>query len=355
LAVPTIAVPDPLATDAPDDGMYDAGWMVFGWSHGYVAFDQITTTKDDESWTSVVYTSSSKDGLHWQAGSELKLAGRSADGSPGLFEELDGVVEGPAGLVLVDSGGPPCGSLSEWPFAISRDGITWTPIRNAIHDGQLTGGATGYIMTGPTGIFTSTDGSTWHSANLKSAAFKGLDVLETGVAFADGFVVSGDTTVDLGCSGTPDFRVPALWWSPDGKTWSRDVVPDAPAAPDAAISVCRYSDRLLVAHSIALGSSFDWVSTDGRTWRRLPTAEVNLCPRYYPDSILTTIAGTLILSNTDADSTSIYTLQDDFTLAKLAQTGDVPADGHSGSVFGPAGLIVVGNDGNTYVGVPTAG
>jgi hypothetical protein len=331
--------------------------MVFGWSRGYVAFDRITVTKDDDSWTSITYTSNSKDGLHWQAGSELKQAGSSSDDNPTNDKGFTEVVEGPAGLMVVDSGVAPCGSLYEWPFAISRDGVTWTRVHTGIYDEQLTAGAAGYIMTGSEGIFTSTDGSAWQPASLKSAAFRGFGVIRSGAAFADGFVVSGTTTSEVGCTDTQTFTTPALWWSADGKNWTRDVVLDAPTASDVPMSVCRFDDHLLIAGASTSEGAIEWVSTDGRNWERRVAPQVTLCPQYqYHEIILTNEGRTLILSDSDADHTTMYALGEDLTLIKLAQTGDVPAsNGGSGAVFGPAGLITDGFDGNTYIGVPFAG
>jgi len=62
------------------------------------------------------------------------------------------------------------------------------------------------------------------------------------------------------------------------------------------------------------------------------------------------------------DSGPIYTLRDDLTVVQLVQTGDPPVYPESDDditvdyypAFGPAGIIVAGGDGNTYVGVPFA-
>jgi hypothetical protein len=56
------------------------------------------------------------------------------------------------------------------------------------------------------------------------------------------------------------------------------------------------------------------------------------------------------------ETTKSYAIRDDLTVVELAQTGAAPDWGSSGDpVFGPAGLIVTDDSGNTYVGVPIAG
>jgi hypothetical protein len=55
----------------PDINSLDTGWAVFGWSRGYVAFDQLTTISDGGLWTETTRTSNSVDGLHWRSGGEF--------------------------------------------------------------------------------------------------------------------------------------------------------------------------------------------------------------------------------------------------------------------------------------------
>jgi hypothetical protein len=66
-----------------------------------------------------------------------------------------------------------------------------------------------------------------------------------------------------------------------------------------------------------------------------------------PAAVLSVGDRTLALSGNQ-----IWAVRDDATVKKLSQTGTLPAGGIDRPIFGPAGLIVAGDDGNTYFGVP---
>jgi len=372
--------PDPEATAPPDDdpNVTDLGWHVYGWSRGYLAFDQILTDDWSDSgpglWTLITKTSHSTDGVHWQAGSDFNLTGSGDDEYAGAsgYGGISGLVEGPAGLLAYSVLTPDCGTIYDsavWPVAISPDGVGWQTV-NADANGKtidadlyglaVGGGPAGYITAGKNGVFTSTDGLSWKATNLKSPAFSGFQAIEGGTSIVGGFVLSGETRFpDRSCTGdTPTQVTPSLWWSANGSTWTRAALPNPVHGPDFDTWVCRFGDRLLVAIATSGEQSREWVSTDGHSWKSIPVSNVAVCPKddFMGGQYVGSVGGrTLVLAHTDADSSSIYLLHDDLTLTRLAQTGDVPPVRSQSGIFGPAGLIVTDDDGNVYLGVPIAG
>jgi hypothetical protein len=358
-----VAGQDGVWADPPDElpnGVdEDSGWTMYGWSQGYLAFDQLETDNDDGSWRLVTKTRISSDGVHWQAGGEFTQKGGANDDLPEMQDGIGGVVEGPAGLLAMGAAHADCGSNTyAWPEAVSADGRNWKTVYTDAYGASVDGGASGYITAGPDGIWTSTDGLTWKATDLKSAAFAGYKGIEGGTSVAGGFVVSGETTFpDKSCgnSDTPAL-MPTLWSSPDGATWTKDTLPDATPRGNLSLFVCRFNDHLLLASEVGGAANANWMSTDGVTWTAAPATPVTLCPyvaKYSENVVLSLGTRTLVLSNSDPKK--IWLLRDDLTLVAISQTGTLPSGGNFGALFGPAGLIVAGDDGNTYVGVPVAG
>jgi len=62
----------------------------------------------------------------------------------------------------------------------------------------------------------------------------------------------------------------ALWWSPDGTTWTRDALSGAnPTYNPVDMRAIRIDDHTVVAAQTIAGSTVEWASTDGKTWTRL--------------------------------------------------------------------------------------
>jgi hypothetical protein len=234
---------------------------------------------------------------------------------------------------------------------VSADGISWHTVTTELDSGLVGSGPAGYIMAGSGGVLTSTDGISWKPVDLKAAAFKGLVEVTSGTAFAGGFVISGlANTPDTSCAGGAIYQGPALWWSPDGSTWTRDTVPGISAG---SMMVCRFG-ATLVAGETTSKASLQWRSTDGQTWKPVSVGKVVICPHddsevgdytfmsYGPNSLAVS-----------KESDAIYAIHTDLAVVELAQTGDLPdPDTFDGVVaVGPAGLIGVDDDGNTYLGV----
>jgi hypothetical protein len=347
----------PQPTPEADPNVIDWGWQVFGWSRGYVAFDSVTTDKDDGSWTMVTTVSSSSDGLHWQPSGSFDTAGGASD--PG--EGVTAVAEGPAGLLAIASVRAVCAypdQLSQ-TVAVSADARTWglTGLRPGSGSVQtIDAGSAGYIATGQDGVFTSTDATTWTKAVLAGAGYEGLDGFDGGTAFAGGFVFAGHAqgAEVAQCGAGPASTNPSLYWSQDGKTWTRDSVTGLAESSEGYVDVCRLNDRVLMANEIDLagGATLAWTSTDGRTWT--PRTSTLQCA--YEETMF---LGDLTLRfhrSGDGRSATISLVGDDLTEMLLPQTGDVPDWAEIASpVFGPAGLITSDNAGNVYIGLPVAG
>jgi hypothetical protein len=256
---------------------------------------------------------------------------------------------------------------------MSRDGVTWEPVnthsddetdnRNLTLGENVDGGAGGYIIAGAQGSFTSADGMSWKRVDLTSPAFAGMEGIEGGTSFSGGFVLSGEATVpSKGCDG-PDLNqlVPSVWWSPNGSTWTREVLPNATDGQGADTYVCHFGDHLLIAGEVTSDYTLhEWKSADGRTWSPLPISGPILCPHsdsaFNDPAIVSAATVSSVGDRTLAiSSDEIWAVNDNGTVKKLSQTGKLPAGGIGPVIFGPAGLIVPGNDGNTYVGVPVAG
>jgi len=336
----------------------ESGWTLYGWSRGYLAFDQLETDNDDGSWRLVTKTKTSSDGAHWQLGGEFTQKGGVDDDPPDMQDGIGGVVEGPAGLLAIGTAHADCGSNTyAWPEALSADGRTWKTVQTDAYGATVDGGASGYITAGSDGVWTSTDGLTWKSVDMKGAAFAGYTGIEGGTSVAGGFVLSGETTFPdktCGNSSTPAV-MPTLWSSPDGATWTKDTLPNAKPQSGLSLFVCRFNDHLLVASEVS-GPDANWMSKDGLTWTPAPATPVALCPYVplYSDNVVLSV-GTRTMVMLNSDPKKIWTLRADLTLVALSQTGSQPPVGDVGAIFGPAGLIVGDDDGNTYVGVPVAG
>jgi hypothetical protein len=347
----------PEPTPETDPNVTDWGWQVFGWSRGYVAFDSITTARDDGSWTMVTGVSSSSDGLHWQSSGTFDAAGSAGEPDEGVTA----VIEGSAGLLAIATIRATCGYPGQFSqiVAASADGRTWNLAGSQPGSGSIQtidAGGAGFIATGEDGVFTSEHATTWTKAVLTGDAFAGLDGFDGGTAFAGGFVFAGDThgPESVECAAGPTPTNPSLWWSQDGKSWTRGSVTGLASTSEAYFDVCRLNDRVLMANEIDLAgdaANLVWTSTDGRAW----TPRTSTIECVYEET-MSVGDRALRFHRNDDGTAAISTVADDLSETELAQTGDVPYWASiAGPVFGPAGLITSDSAGSVYVGVPVAG
>jgi hypothetical protein len=352
------ADPIPVQTDS-EVMVLSRGPDFYAWSGGFVSIKTLAVWNQDRSWTFSMAIEASVDGVTWVPGKGLALSGDtlSVDTISGTAPlGVDGLLEGPAGLMAYWLAKVTCSDpwIFAYPLALSPDGLDWRVVdRTGWGSIQtLDGGSAGYIATGEAGVFTSTNGTSWLKADLRGEAFKSLDGVNGGTAFADGYVIAGNTfgPETEGCASGPTLLTPSLWYSPDGRTWTRDEVPGVVAGSGTTMDVSRLTDHLLSAqewHSNL--ASPVWISTDGRTWKEATVPK----GRWLVNG---THALLSVIPNLDNPAIHLYSIDDNLTTTELEQTGDVPAaDVAHGPMLGPVDLVAVDEGGNVYVGVPVAG
>ena len=361
-----VSAPPVFAEAQASPGDLGHSWSVFGWSRGYVAFDEVRDSPNGGAAVTEIQTYSSPDGMQWTSGVRLTY---------GYPVYISGVVEGPAGLLAVATfvpgtcSGPPNVALV-W---LSTDGITWRQAAVfSVAAVDIEGGPAGYIAIGNTvegknPAWISFDGANWKHVDMTAAAFKGVDAVESGAAFSGGFVLAGTTLgAAQGCGGYPNPLTGSLWWSADAKTWSRDVLSGTTTAAQVSMSVRRLNDTALLAtqsSSDGIGGptvSSSWTSTDGRNWKSISIpASLDIASAM----IVTNGRRGLVLSNSTDETkpAPILAFQDDLTLTELTQTGDIPDQtvmqiwANQQLALGPTGIVVVSNDGSSlWLGVPVA-
>lgn len=202
----------------------------------------------------------SPDGSAW---SRVALPAPSGHGAQSLTDAVHGPRGWLAGVV---------------PMLTSQDGRTWRPVTGA----KALGGAfrpaaaaasgSAYVVVGrassSAGAAYSKDLRSWSSARgADKKDLAGVPAAPTWmtdvVAGQGGFVAVGGRT---GKGGS----VPAVWTSPDGRTWTRTATPPALPAGATSAMLTRVVARggVLVATGEAGTSAFAAVSSDGgHTWR----------------------------------------------------------------------------------------
>jgi hypothetical protein len=382
-----IAVPgghSPTVPAVPYDAQgYGVTASIEGWSQGYVEFLWSPSKRTLIPWTSA-------DGLRWRAGSPLDTKAWAADfkqvdiqvpGADDCFFEVGNFQEGPATLLLNGDFycGGGCGGpwfYSSHAFWTSPDGLAWTPldVARAVGPGGLgviSGGSSGFIALGSAAgkqtTWVSSDGQTWAQGALPNGAFSVSDP----VSYAGGFVLPGVVVVAKGhkstwygtCgNGQPGYTdlskyQGALWWSPDGMTWTRDTLTGT-VGFGVNMSVARIDDHTLVAdeQTFNAGGSLTaetaWVSRDGKSWSRLK-------------GYLMTAGGVIGGSDhgmikewsTPAGQTgpTLRVINDKLQLVTLSQTGGQPWLDGTQLALGPTGLLATEEGSRFWIGVPTAG
>jgi hypothetical protein len=339
---------------------------VYGWSRGYVGFR--TAIEQGSSPSMTMVSTFSADGLNWTAGRPL------ATGSLDSWVDVTQVAEGPSGLLAVGRyPGAACGGPATidalWT---SIDGLTWSLVQPSAAFGSarvswVGGGSTGYIASGilkdgkTQAVWLSEDGRSWTQVPLTSPAF-GRFVLDGAADFAGGYVISGAVLKDAGCGQT--WVTPSIWWSADGKSWSRSQLPGAANANDAWITTTKVSDHALMAiadewnEATQVSSRQVWVSNDGRAWKLAASPSGLL-----GNDIMTDGQRGLVVVEPGPGAEgppTVATVGDDLTVKTLSQTGNVPI--YSAAVspnwltaLGPTGVVILSSDGlDLWLGVPAA-
>ena len=333
---------------------------LYGWSRGLVAFGS-DGGRDSGSFRRPTLASTlSSDGVHWSTPSPIDVSG-----FPDRVE-IAQVAEGPAGLVAVGRfppdtcGGPPV-IAGLW---YSKDGRIWRAVRLPTsmvrgHVETFDGGSAGYIATGKQsdgktpGIWLSQDATTWRTTALPKPS-NGTLVVSGATSFAGGLVVAGAVLGPDGCGGASSVH-PAVWWSADGSSWTRQSLPRASTAAGASLSIRRLNDNEVVATLEAGDTPEAWVSTDGRTWSAVPTPTL--------DAIFATVTDnrrSIVVTppSNNPGNWTFQTVGDQLDVADLPQTGDGPVQTADSvptvTAVGPTGLVAVSGDGSRlWLGVPS--
>ena len=390
-----LAIPGGHSPDVVPELDTNSNVTLEGWSHGYVEFVWDRSRRTVTPWASA-------DGLTWATNGRLDIRAWApyfkaydaldSGGDPTWRSQCafkaDNFQEGPTSLVLIGEAACSgwwgvCGwhpeLYSHQVTWTSVDGLSWKIVRDVAPSEwnpymSASGGSSGFIVLDGSSIRTSSDGEIWRNGALPS--------LPTGstvgnpVAIAGGFVLPGVVTVkagrqsgDLpnGCTGSDltDLTVyqAALWWSPDGVTWTRDALTgDTPSPLGVGMTLVRVDDRTVVARmsipdAATVGTDHEtyteteFVSTDGKTWTVLEGNPL--------DSALVVVTGRgqglIWEDNYPNPAPTLRAFDASMTLVTLKQTGDVPWEPVAQRALGPTGLLVTEDGTRFWLGVPTAG
>ena len=358
------------------DGNLNA--FIEGWSKVYAEFVFDPRNRTLTAW-------SSADGLTWTSGGHLDISAWA-----GVFKEFDAskgdrddcqmspesFQEGPDTMLMsanVDCYGP--GSCIAYPFVlrgdegwwVSTDGMAWKPVDQVsdVRPPSITGSSTGYVvMDTQTGkARTSTDGRSWTPMVLPT--LPAGSTMGVPVAMAGGYVLpvvlkvkAGHQSGGGGCAG--DFKdlskfQGAVYWSPDGKTWTRDSVNTGASYGFVNMYVMKIDDHTVVAHEEYGSAGFEWVSSDGKAWTQLngspvgsPYDQVNHIVAGRDHGLLAkaSVAGYY------SKISSISAFNSRLQLITLNQTGSEPWIDDWQMALGPTGLLVTNDGTRFWLGVP---
>jgi hypothetical protein len=368
-----IAVPGGHSPAVPKASAGGGSATLEGWSKGYVEFVWSSSKRTLTPWASV-------DGLSWIAGAKLDTSAWAADfktfdkDNPKDHDSCDfrsnDFQEGPAasllkGVVICTGGCPQMFWTVEAAWT-STDGVSWIPVGDP-PGWSISGGSSGFVSYDATKalghIWTSSDGSTWTQGQLPAVA--GGSWVNSPVAIAGGYVLPGVVVIKkgsepddpaggdggprYGCaggvgSGSTLYQA-ALWWSPDGKTWTRDALGGATTSSYHLLdmTVTRIDDHTVEAYASFDDNSYEWVSKNGRTWTHL---------KGDPDfGVVEGRDRGLVIGATGSSSVSYF--DSNSKLVTLKQAGTQPFDRWYW-VLGPTGLLVATQDCSRFwLGVPT--
>lgn len=193
-------------------------------------------------------------------------------------------------------------------------------------------------------IWMSRDGSVWSVTNLPGGGRGDQSV--TSVAGGPlGFVAAG-----------ADGAVPAVWWSPDGFTWTRSVGAFEPADRIEAVAVG--ARGVVAVGTITTGDDVDgavWFSTDGISWRAVPLGAAGFTGRTEQavHAVTATSGGFVAVGDDDAGERRVavvWTSADGVTWQRQPASPDMAelpgsedTEGVSArSVAGPGPVVAVG-------------
>lgn len=379
----------PVQTGVP--GREDApGVTLEGWSKGYVEFVWDAHARTVTPWAS-------PDGLSWRQGARLDISAWTGylktydaanNGSDPQYHDncsfsVGNFQQGPATLLVqgfvicnpsIECSGGYDNSHVIWT---SSDGLAWTPgtlpYTDPDHEDTISGGTGGFIgldrSTSQPKIWVSSDGQGWRQGGLPAAAMTTGSSVGYPVSFSAGFVLpgvimvkNGSRTADGRCGGTVDTRQyqGALWWSPDGRTWTRASLSGAtPSSDGINMNVARLDDHILLAEQmISDTDKIEWVSTDGKTWTRLKGYPIEafqgrlMGPSIGDSGSWVGLDRSLVWTN-GPTGRNLAVFDSLFNLVNLRQAGDVPTIDPGLMALGPTGLLATTDGSRFWMGVPT--
>jgi hypothetical protein len=369
-----------------------------GWSKGYSQFMWDPHNRTLTPWLSA-------DGLTWKAGMRLDTqswapffkeydSGFDAASDARPHDNCSLVVtnfsEGPQALLLigyVECNASSCAvATSDTAIWVSTDGLSWTPatIPKGLFSGAISGGSSGFLGIGTENfkdaLWTSLDGRTWTKGALPPQAVASGSRISNVISMASGFVLSGVVTVKKGhqagsgggCGWAEDLSQyqAALWWSADGRSWTRDPLTHAePTYLSLNMAVHAIDDHTAVAIESLSGdtgtTTIEWASNDGKSWTLLDGHPIDEIAAYLGQGCPCSSGGCIVAGrdrglvyawNTDKTAATLSAFNDRLALVALMQTGDLPWwDQSVVLVMGPSGILA--SDGGTrfWIGVPTVG
>ena len=377
--LPASALPDEFARCVDEDGDPTGSLSIFGWSKGYVAFEQGV---DDSGNVDAVVPYESADGRNWRRGKPLSMD--KILGEDGWTDGIKYIVEGPAGLEAVATHSPArCGFGGDEVDTLltSTDGLPWTPIdmTKAFGDevvSYVAAGSAGYVASrmedvpGPTQIWTSPDGRTWHPVNLTQSVFKN-GVVQDPAAFAGGLLITGYVNENMSCSGGALVK-PTVWWSADGGSWTQVALPGSKLGTSATSVVQSLTDHLVMIHGATwsgekqTGSQY-WTSQDGHTWTPIADPKIDSMALVTDGVRAFAFTCTANYANyydpphcTGQSAPAIKAISANVALTAVVQSGTIPpyssdsSDGWESVAVGPTGLVVVDANGAVWFGLPSA-
>ena len=389
-----IAIPGGNSPVVPrSDPNGDSNATLESWSRGYIEF-----MWDPYKRTLLPYGSS--DGLRWLAGPALDISAWTADlkrwdsNPPDMGSTIDDdptdcefqvsqFQEGPASLLMVgyvECWTAGCGSV---PF-FTRDAM-WTSDESGIWNavdlatafpggnfGIISGSSKGFITlteaNARPALLTSADGRTWTPGTLPAAVLTKGSTVSVPEAFAGGYVLPGvimekagyqsSGTGGGGCAGgwgatNTSLYQAALWFSPDGTSWTRDALIGTTASYNGvAITVGKLDEHTLVADEEINGVDLEWVSLDGHTWTGLKSDALPGSLIYGRSRSLFEVAP----NDPGLSAPAFCVLGANFQSVQLRQSGDAPWWGSIlQKALGPTGLLVTIDGSRFWMGLPTAG
>ncbi len=311
----------------------------------------------------------------------------------GFSTVIVGVVEVPGGLVAITATSPSCltspcpsirGVLASWT---STDGRSWTrhPGPGLIADGvdeqpPVVASGPGGIVVATGQIFSRTGGVQQETEGAISRDGMTWTPIPTS-AFPDGFVLGGlwgraDGYAAVGAIG-PDIEntTGLALWSSDGETWApaegalvavrggNALVVTGPPGWSVG-SIDSGSDGAIAIGGIAAapGMTLWWQSSDGRHWHKLENyPPIGAWPgpgegmNGIPDGWMTSDGNRLAALRLRADPTAWVSF-DGASWTSVPMKGDVPRNPENTGVLTvlPGGLLYTDNGGNWWYGAASA-